>query len=190
MTGPNTDPKNAGQKPGQKPAQKKSPNEITGRHVLLAMLAFFGVIFAVNGTFLYRAIGTYTGVVSNEPYRKGLEYNKRIADEERQQALGWKHNIALSPDGQLRIAFDGASPQALAGLSLSGTVGRPSTAAQDVSVILAEGRPGEYLADVGKLGDGNWLVTAEATRPLPQGSAAEAEAEVVYRIKERVWLKR
>ncbi len=190
MTGPNTDPKTAGQKPGQRLGQKKSPKEITGRHVLLAMLAFFGVIFAVNGTFLYRAISSYTGVVSNEPYRKGLEYNNRIADDERQRALGWKHSIALSPDGQLRIAFDGASPQALAGLSLKGMVGRPSTDAQDVSVTLTEGRPGEYLADVGKLGDGNWLVTAEATRARPEGSPAEAEAEVVYRIKERVWLKR
>lgn len=170
--------------------RKKAANEITGRHVLLAMLAFFGVIFAVNGTFLYSAIGSYTGVVSEEPYRKGLEYNTRIADEERQKALGWQHHVELSPEGQLRIKFDGVTPGALESLSLKGTVGRPSTAAQDVSVTLVAGRPGEFLADVGKLADGNWLVTAEATRPRIETASSEVNAEVVYRIKERVWLKR
>ena len=51
---------------------------ITGRHVLIGMLVFFGVILGVNGMFLYSALSTYTGVVSDEPYRKGLNYNERI----------------------------------------------------------------------------------------------------------------
>ncbi len=169
---------------------KKAPNELTGRHVLLALLAFFGVIFAVNGTFLYSALSTYTGVVADEPYRKGLEYNTRIADEERQHALGWHHKIELSPEGQLRIKFDGASPGALESLSLKGTIGRPSTNAADVSMTLVAGQPGEFLADVGKLADGNWIVTAEATKPRIDAASSQENAEVVYRIRERVWLKR
>ncbi len=52
---------------------------LTGRHVLLIFLAFFGSIFAVNGWFLYSALSTHTGVVAVEPYRKGLAYNERIA---------------------------------------------------------------------------------------------------------------
>ena len=41
---------------------------LTGRHVLYTFIAFFGIIFAVNGVFLYSALKTNTGVVAIEPY--------------------------------------------------------------------------------------------------------------------------
>ena len=40
--------------------------------MLWAFLAFFGTVFAVNGAMIYAAVSTYTGLVANEPYRKGL----------------------------------------------------------------------------------------------------------------------
>lgn len=159
--------------------------ELTGRHVLFAMIAFFGVIFAVNGVFLYQAIGSYTGIVADEPYRKGLEYNQRIAAAQRQDALGWQHKVRLSAEGQLEIVFESASSVTPAGLNVTATVGRPSTAQKDIAVKLVEGRTGVFAADVGKLEEGTWLITAQADRLRSDGSS-----EIVYRIKERSWLKR
>ena len=69
---------------------------LTGRHVLWSLIAFFGLIFAVNGYFLYAAISTYSGVVANEPYRKGLEYNQRIAADARQHELGWTESLDIA----------------------------------------------------------------------------------------------
>jgi len=69
---------------------------LRGRHVLFAFLGFFGVIFAVNGVFLYAALSTHTGVVANEPYRKGLNYNQRIAAFQAQEQLGWAEDDARS----------------------------------------------------------------------------------------------
>ena len=59
---------------------------LDGRHVLMMLFAFFGVIFAVNGYFLFSALSTHTGVVAVEPYRKGLAYNH--ADRRRRTAGG------------------------------------------------------------------------------------------------------
>src|SRR5688572_2876208 len=81
-------------------------NGLRGGHVLAAFLAFFGVIFAVNGVFLYMALSTHTGLVAQEPYRKGLHYNDRIAAAERQQALGWTSDLRLAPEsGALTLAL-------------------------------------------------------------------------------------
>ncbi len=70
---------------------------LTGRHVALTFAGFFGVVFAVNIYFVTVALSTHTGVVANEPYRKGLKYNERIAASEQQESLGWKDETVLSP---------------------------------------------------------------------------------------------
>ena len=35
---------------------------LTGRHVALMLAAFFGLMFAVNGVFVYFALGSFSGV--------------------------------------------------------------------------------------------------------------------------------
>ena len=45
-------------------------NEIRGRHVLIGFLVFFGLIFLVNGVFLYSALTTFGGGEKGSPYRK------------------------------------------------------------------------------------------------------------------------
>lgn len=157
---------------------------LTGRHVLIAFLGFFGVIFAVNGVFLYYAIGSYTGVVANEPYRKGLEYNRRIADDARQAALGWTRALTLTRAGELKFALKDAAGEPITGLIIEAQVGRPSTNVEDATVRLIEGAPGVYQSNLGAMAAGAWLVSAEAVRRREGQSD-----EVVYRVKERIWLK-
>lgn len=156
---------------------------LTGKHVLLMMLAFFGVVFTVNGIFLTKAIGTYTGVVSVEPYVKGLKYNDRIAAGERQAALGWSERLEISRDGRITLALTDAEGRPVASLVVKGGIGRPSTSRLDRAVTLTEIAPGTYSAETtGKLDDGTWLVFLEA-RP------DKGEGEAVYRLRRRVWLK-
>lgn len=158
--------------------------QITGRHVLFAMLAFFGVIFAVNGVFLYQALNTYTGVVQDEPYRKGLAYNERIAEDARQTALGWTRSIAMSPAGMVKLALKDNAGAPVQGLVVSAVVGRPSTNVRDVPVRLVEGEPGVYQASIGEVDAGSWVISIEAARVN-----GDQSPEVVYRAKERIWLK-
>lgn len=156
---------------------------LKGRHVLIIFLAFFGVIFLVNGIFLYSAISTYTGVVANEPYRKGLDYNARIAADERQKQLGWAAKATLDPASGLTLTLRKADGAPVSGLFVTGVLGRPSTNEFDRKVVLTEQAPGRYVAPTDALSPGAWLVNLEAVW------IGAAEKDPVYRMRERLWVK-
>ena len=54
---------------------KRSPKD---KYILFAFLAFFGVIFVLDGIFVYTAISTQTGVIAEKAYEKGLNYNETL----------------------------------------------------------------------------------------------------------------
>ena len=157
---------------------------LTGRHVLLAMLAFFGVIFAVNGAFLYFALGSYSGVVAVEPYRKGLAYNERIAADQKQLALGWSPVLEMSLDGAVNLTLADRDRSPVTGLLVTAEIGRPSTSAEDIKVPLEEISPGQYVARIPARAPGNWVLSVTAVRP-----GADPSEPALYRLKERKWLK-
>lgn len=158
---------------------------ITGRHVLYGLIGFFAVVFAVNGYFLYAALSTYTGVVSAEPYRKGLHYNERIAADERQHARGWRDKLALTPTADaITVELEDSEGRAISGLRIEGLIGRPSTTEHDMMLRMQETTPGRYEASFNKLNAGTWLVALEAS----ERAGADVES-VVYRLRKRLWLK-
>lgn len=161
---------------------KPTPGQLTGRHVLFAFLGFFGVIFAVNGYFLYSALSTYTGTVANEPYRKGLAYNARIAAGERQSELKWSDTIEIVADGTVSVTFTGPDNRLLDGLAVTGVLSRPSTSGFDHPLKFTEVEPGRYSAKAGKIDSGNWLATVEARM-------VATDADPTYRARRRLWLK-
>ena len=155
---------------------------IQGRHVLLAMVVFFGVVFAVNGVFLYSALSTYTGVVAQAPYRKGLQYNQRIGDAEKQDALGWREEVRVERHGLTLRLFE-RDGRPVTGLKVAGFIGRPSTNQQDIRVALREASAGIYSAQLEALQAGSWIVNLEAWL------SAAGKDEVTYRTRKRIWLK-
>ena len=160
---------------------KAGGREITGRHVLWAMIIFFGLIFAANGAFLYEALSTYSGVVSNEPYRKGLAYNERIAADKVQQALGWNSEIALTESGDgLDIVLNDRNGNPVTGLGFDGRIGRPATQAMDVTLDIKESAPGRYKAAFARLADGAWEVELAAKELTRNGD------KIVWRAKKRI----
>lgn len=55
---------------------------IDGRHVLLGLVAFFGVMFVVNAIFVYFAVATFSGGDTSNPYQKGLHYDQMLEADE------------------------------------------------------------------------------------------------------------
>jgi len=156
---------------------------LRGRHVLFAFLGFFGVIFAVNGVFLYAALSTHTGVVANEPYRKGLNYNQRIAAFQAQEQLGWAEETTLDRDAGLTLTLHKSDGTPVSGLFVAGTFGRPSTDKFDRRIVLTEVEPGRYSAKIEALEPGAWIVNLEATW------IGGGDKGPVYRLRKRLWLK-
>ena len=71
---------------------------LTGRHVLLGLVAFLGVPAVVNLVYLYWALDTWPGRAEESPYRQGLSYNEQIDAIARQNELGWRAELLLSRD--------------------------------------------------------------------------------------------
>jgi nitrogen fixation protein FixH len=155
--------------------------QITGKHVLFILFAFFGVMLAVNGVFVYFATATFSGVSTEDAYRKGLHYNETIAAFQVQQATGW--HSAVSLDGPaLRLEMQDASGRPIDGLMIEGTLERPATN-QEVRTLTFHGAGnGLYSADVANLANGQWQLQAEAR-------AADASQIPPYKVTARIWQK-
>ena len=52
----------------------RRPRELTGRAVLLILLAFFGVVIAVNLIMARYAVSTFAGVETESSYKAGLAF--------------------------------------------------------------------------------------------------------------------
>jgi nitrogen fixation protein FixH len=154
---------------------------LQGRHVASIFFAFFAAVFAMNGAMIYSAISTYSGIVSNEPYRKGLHYNERISAGERQARLGWTDTVAVSHDGHIVVTLADGNGSPVIGTSISARLGRPSSNRHDIQFDLVESAPGRYEAQAGRIDDGNWIIALEIRR-----DANSADPD--YRARRRLWL--
>ncbi|MGH1399076.1 MAG: FixH family protein [Alphaproteobacteria bacterium] len=60
-----------------------------GGWVLACFVAFFGVVAAVNAVFVFKALDTHSGVVTDNPYETGLAYNDLLQEAKHQADLDY-----------------------------------------------------------------------------------------------------
>ena len=58
-----------------------------GQFILCCFLGFFGTVGAVDSYFVYTALSTNTGLVTEQPYEKGLAFNVLLAEAKNQPKL-------------------------------------------------------------------------------------------------------
>ena len=155
---------------------------LQGHHVAIIFAAFFAAVFLMNGAMIYSAVSTYSGLVANEPYRKGLHYNDRISAGERQIRLGWTDTVAATRDGRVVVTLAAGNGEPVRGVHMSAQLGRPSTNRHDIRLELREATPGRYEAKAGPLDEGNWIIALE-------GRSDANTADPDYRTRRRLWLK-
>lgn len=154
--------------------------ELTGTHVLVGLILFFGVMLAANGAFVYFATTTFSGLSTQDPYRKGLAYNQTLEAFRAQQATGWHASAAVSGQAvRLTVTDSGGAP--VQGLEVSGRLGRPATDAQDHTLTFRAEGQGRYVAAVGPLAPGRWDLAAEAR---PYGS----DHPTPFKVTARLWV--
>lgn len=79
-------------------AKRASPRELTGRAVLLWLVGFFAVVFAVNGVLVQAATSTFGGVETSSSYKAGLMFEQEVAKAGRQEARHWQVAGKLARD--------------------------------------------------------------------------------------------
>jgi len=149
---------------------------VTGRHVLIGMVLFFGIIIGLDTWFVTLAYRTFSGEVARNPYEAGLAYNRTIAQRQRESALGWTVAIGQPVDGVIRIQAGGGDGKPLDGLRVEGLLERPATEKGSRTLRFAAAGPGVYVADAAPL-DGAWDL--RATLRGPGGEVFEAERRLV-----------
>jgi nitrogen fixation protein FixH len=155
--------------------------EFKGRHVLMVLCTFFGVMFVVNGIFVYYALSTFSGGDTSDPYRKGLHYNEMLAADERQAERGWRTAVAYDAKAkQLRISMLDKAAEPISGLHVAVMLSRPATNKDDRHLRLKEVSQGVYAADVG-LTPGVWVL-AMASRE------EDEKRQSAFRLKQRLYV--
>jgi nitrogen fixation protein FixH len=155
---------------------------LTGKHILVILSAFFGVMFAVNMLFVFFALHTFNGGEGGRAYQAGLEYNLTIAAAREQDRLGWSQSIDASLDGEVRVAMTDSNGSPVRMLAVSGEIARPVAEQFTRTLAFNEIKPGIYVASAGPLDAGNWMVTFAA-------HAHGQNEPVIYRARKRLWLK-
>jgi nitrogen fixation protein FixH len=117
----------------------------TGWHMAAIVVAFFGVVVAVNFTMAYFAISTFGGTVVDNSYVASQKYNRWLAEARAQQVLGWSAAVGL--DTTRRVRIDVRSPSGpLLGATVVAVAAHPLGRSPERGLSFAEAGGGRFLA--------------------------------------------
>lgn len=155
---------------------EREPFTLNGWHVLAAFVAFFGLIFAVNGLFMYQAIHTFPGQTVDNPYEAGLEYNRTLAQAAAEARLGWKAQVGQSGE-TIRLIVQDSAGRPVEGLTVSGKIERPATEQGRRMIQLKEVSAGSYQVALSDM-TGAWDFSATARDKA--GHVFEAHRRLIW----------
>ena len=125
-----------------------------GGWVLWSFIAFFGTIASLDAFFIYKAISTNSGVVIENPYEKGLAYNKTL--EQAKSQPKWQSSITIKDD-LLRWQLFDENNKPITGAIVKANIIRPIHKNYDFDVILEEKNNGIYTANLKMPLKGRWI---------------------------------
>ncbi|MTI08692.1 hypothetical protein E1160_02725 [Rhodospirillaceae bacterium RKSG073] len=122
--------------------------------------AFFAVVLAANGTMVFVALSTWTGLETKNHYLKGLSYNDNLDGAEAMQALGWQKDLKLVPIAgflaKVSLNLKDQNGDAIRFADVQVTAIRPTHHGYDQVVKLQETTPGQYEAALEFPLSGQW----------------------------------
>ena len=142
-----------------------SPKPLTGRTVLFMLVAFFVVVFGVNGLMATLAIQTLPGTEVDSAYSASLAYEKEIAAARDQDARAWKVNahVQRGADGGATVQVEARDNKGvpMSGLTFQGRFERPTDRRADQPVGLTEVGGGIYRGSAPLIAPGQWDLVLE-----------------------------
>ena len=157
----------------------RPPRIITGRTVLLCLISFFGVIFAMNIVMVRLALSSFSGVETDSAYKAGLSFNNDAAAARAQDARHWSVDASVQRGEATRLIITARDAQAHAveGLRPDVRLAHPTDKRRDVPLEFVELTPGQF----------------QSLTPMPEGQwdlviGLNRETETVFRSKSRISL--
>jgi nitrogen fixation protein FixH len=147
----------------------------TGWHMLAILVAFFGVIIAVNVTMATFASTSWSGLISKDTYVASQDFNIEAAKAHRWAAEGFKGEFTVhSPTLEYRLEGPAAKVERL--VQISAIFHRPVGDRQDFTVTLKRTSAGLFTLQH-DLPAGQWIVDLAA---IENGETVYHEAERIY----------
>jgi nitrogen fixation protein FixH len=141
--------------------------EVTGRAVLLYLLAFFGMVIAVNVVMVRAATMTFGGLETQSSYKAGLAFKHEAAAARAQDALHWvvSGSFERRADGQaaLVIRARDSAGNPLGGLTPQVRLAHPTDARQDQRMTLSAAAAGEFRG-AAEIAAGQWELVLDLYR--------------------------
>jgi len=156
---------------------------LTGGKVLFMLVAFFGVVVAVNLLMARLAIRTLPGTEVDSAYGASLSYAREIVAARDQNTRNWTVDAHVQRNGQagatLRVEAHDSNGQPMSGLAFQGRFERPTDRRADLPVALAEVETGVYRGSAPAIAPGQWDLVLEGV----------AAGRRLFRSKNRIVLK-
>jgi nitrogen fixation protein FixH len=134
----------------------------------MIMVAFFGVVIAVNLTMATLASRSFGGTVVDNSYVASQRYNQWLAKAREQDRLGWNTPVSLDAARRVVIGVPGLSFEG------SGTAHHPLGRAADVGLVFRHDGEGRLVSTTA-LPAGRWQLRLE----VRQGGTVKRLAETL-----------
>jgi nitrogen fixation protein FixH len=145
----------------------RKTRELTGKHVLLCLLGFFGVVFAVNAVLVKAATSTFGGVETSSSYKAGLMFEQEVARAGQQDELQWQVAGKLTRDkageAVLDISARDARGAALAGITARARLAHPADERLDHVIALERTNAGRFHGET-QAQPGQWELIVDLYR--------------------------
>lgn len=135
----------------------KNPKD---KMILVYFIAFFGVVIAVNAVFITLAISTHSGVVTENAYQKGIDFNQALAQAKSQPEM--IDNFSFE-NGTLAWQLNSQHQKPLENAQVTARLFRPVQSGHDFDIKLEHKGNGLYEAAPDFPMMGLWQVQLKAT---------------------------
>ena len=120
-------------------------------------VAGFAIVIAVNGTMMWLAIGSFSGLYSDHARERGVHYNDVVAEQQSRDALGWTVKVSWQPGSdRLEFALGDATGQPLEATVMTVELIRPAEKRPPVEVAISDLGGGRFSGRVELPARGNW----------------------------------
>ena len=138
------------------------------RWIPACFILFFVWLAGLEIWFVTLANRSFTGVVTDDAYAIGLNYNDVLAKREAERVLGWTTAIAFvrgeGLGGRLTLSIRDSNGKPLVADEIRATAERMSRFPQILAVAFEHQADGEYMADFAVPLAGRWFVRVRIER--------------------------
>lgn len=162
--------------------ERRRPKEVTGRTVLVCIVAFFAVVSLVNAIMIRAAVSTFGGLETESSYKAGLGFAREMAASQAQEQRRWNVTARFASirngEASIELTLNDANHQPLTGYQASARLSHPTDRRRDHAVELSAIGVGRFSGRVAAE-PGQWDLMVEIHR----------DGERLFRSRERIMVK-